>query len=189
MYHLITNKDVLHMLITIITIVCIIQQVMKSRLQTLLSSEKITSSRFADIIGVNRSSISHILSGRNNPSLDILQKVLTKFPHINPDWLLLGQGNMLRNKSEEKQPIKQPLSTLFENKTIRANNNNIAPNTEPKKIFRQDIPNTPEKNDEKPVEENSEPTVPAIDKKVKEEKTLEKIVFFYSDKSFEVFHP
>ncbi len=164
---------------------------MKSRLQTLLSSEKITSSRFADIIGVNRSSISHILSGRNNPSLDILQKVLTKFPHINPDWLLLGQGNMHRNMGEEKQPIKQPLSTLFENKTIRPNNN-IAPNTEPKKIFKEEIPNNPEKKEEKPAEDYSEltaPLVPPIDKKVTEEKKLEKIVFFYSDKSFEVFHP
>ncbi|MCW3787851.1 helix-turn-helix domain-containing protein [Plebeiibacterium sediminum] len=160
---------------------------MKSRLQTLLTSEKITSSRFADIIGVNRSSISHILSGRNNPSLDILQKVLTKFPHINPDWLLLGQGNMLRNKTEEKQTLKQPFSTLFENKTVRTNSN-IEPKTEPKKIFKEELPKQPEKIEEKPVEELSKPAIIDVDKAVTEKK-LEKIVFFYSDKSFEVFHP
>jgi transcriptional regulator with XRE-family HTH domain len=55
-------------------------------------------SLFADEIGVIRSSVSHIVSGRNNPGVDLLQKVLKRFPDISTDWLMLGIGEMLRQE-------------------------------------------------------------------------------------------
>jgi len=60
--------------------------------------KNISASKFADEIGVQRSSISHILSGRNNPSLDVVQKILKRFPDINPEWLLAGKGPMIKEK-------------------------------------------------------------------------------------------
>lgn len=56
---------------------------------------KISSSQFADEIGVQRSSVSHVLSGRNKPSLDFVTKILAAYPDINSDWLLSGKGNMI----------------------------------------------------------------------------------------------
>ncbi len=67
---------------------------MEDRLLKLLDSEQLSSARFADAIGVQRSSVSHILSGRNKPSFDFLQKTLKAFPLLNADWLILGEGNM-----------------------------------------------------------------------------------------------
>jgi transcriptional regulator with XRE-family HTH domain len=67
---------------------------MKERLLQLLDLEQITPSKFADIIGVQRSSISHVISGRNKPSFDFLQKTLKAFPGLNAAWLMLGEGTM-----------------------------------------------------------------------------------------------
>ena len=68
---------------------------MKERLIRLLDSEQLSASKFADKIGVQRSSVSHVLSGRNKPSYDFLQKTLISFPGLSSEWLLLGQGEMM----------------------------------------------------------------------------------------------
>ena len=67
---------------------------MKERLVQLLDLEQLTPSKFADIIGVQRSSVSHVVSGRNKPSFDFLQKTLKAFPGLNAEWLILGEGTM-----------------------------------------------------------------------------------------------
>src|SRR5690554_7842734 len=67
---------------------------MKNRLQKIITAEGLTPTQFAELIGMQRSSISHILSGRNNPSFDMLQNILAKFTKINPNWLIMGKGDM-----------------------------------------------------------------------------------------------
>ncbi|MDF1574198.1 MAG: helix-turn-helix transcriptional regulator [Bacteroidales bacterium] len=67
---------------------------MKERLIQLLDLEQLSPSKFADLIGVQRSSISHVLSGRNKPSFDFLQKTLKAFPGLNASWLMTGEGSM-----------------------------------------------------------------------------------------------
>ena len=88
---------------------------MKSRLQKIITSEGLTPTQFAEMIGMQRSSISHILSGRNNPSFDMLQNILTKFTKINPNWLIMGKGDMYQKAvqtslfsdlSDSEQPTK-----------------------------------------------------------------------------------
>jgi transcriptional regulator with XRE-family HTH domain len=69
---------------------------MKDRLEELLSTLQLSSAQFADIIGVQRSSISHIMSGRNKPSFDFIHKILLKFPEIDADWLITGRGEPLK---------------------------------------------------------------------------------------------
>jgi transcriptional regulator with XRE-family HTH domain len=72
----------------------------KDRILKILNTENMSSAKFADILGVQRSNISHILSGRNNPGLDFLQKVLLKFPTINPEWLIIGKGEMFKQTKQ-----------------------------------------------------------------------------------------
>jgi transcriptional regulator with XRE-family HTH domain len=67
---------------------------MKERLTTLMELEKLTPSRFADLIGVQRSSVSHILAERNKPSFDFIEKTLKAFPGLRAEWLILGTGEM-----------------------------------------------------------------------------------------------
>lgn len=73
---------------------------MKDRLEKFIKTEGLTPSRFAEIMGVQPSSISHILGGRNKPSFDFIEKMLQRFPKLNPDWLLLGKGNIYRSISD-----------------------------------------------------------------------------------------
>ena len=69
---------------------------MKDRIQQILREKALSSVKFAEILEVQPSSISHLLSGRNNPNFDFISKLLIRFPDINPDWLILGKGTMFR---------------------------------------------------------------------------------------------
>lgn len=91
---------------------------MIDRIHLILKTKNLTPTLFADSIGIQRSGLSHLLSGRNNPSLDFIQKVLTRYPDIEPDWLLFGKGSMYRSSnispsaSEMKEePIEKSAQT------------------------------------------------------------------------------
>jgi len=81
---------------------------MQERLHSLLDHEQLSPSRFADHIGVQRSSVSHILSGRNKPSFDFLEKTLRAFPGLRADWLLLGKGDMFSGQRERDMKLFGP---------------------------------------------------------------------------------
>lgn len=70
---------------------------MNDRIQLILKTKNISASKLADEIGVQRSNISHIISGRNNPSLEFIQKLLKRFPDLNSDWIIFGKGTMYNN--------------------------------------------------------------------------------------------
>lgn len=74
-----------------------------NRLQEVLDFYGLSASSFADRIGVQRSSISHILSGRNKPSLDFVLKVLNTFPEVELYWLLNGKGVFPSDKQPERK--------------------------------------------------------------------------------------
>ena len=83
---------------------------MKERLVKLMDYLGFSATRFADEIRVQRSSISHILSGRNNPSYDFIVKTIGRFPDINAEWILTGKGNMLKS---ERYSGDNPEPSLF----------------------------------------------------------------------------
>ena len=82
------------------------------RLQVILNYYGISATDFSNQISVNRSTISHLLSGRNKPSLDFVMKVLEKFPEVELYWILNGKGSFPSEKikdssisiSDEKAP-------------------------------------------------------------------------------------
>ena len=76
---------------------------MHSRLKYWMEMEALKSSELADIIGVNRATISHILSGRNKPSIDFLQKLLSNYPELNANWLISGVGYMKENQKQNEE--------------------------------------------------------------------------------------
>jgi len=137
---------------------------MKERIQKILTSEGIQPTKFAEIIGVQRSSISHILSGRNKPSFDVIQSILHKFPKLNSEWLILGTGDMY------KRPIQ---TSLFDLK---------------QEITEQNTTKTPiESNlNEKSTTIQTEPK--AIENRVNE-KEIERVVVFFKDKTFTEYKP
>jgi transcriptional regulator with XRE-family HTH domain len=75
------------------------------RLEIILDYYSINASSFADTIGVQKSSLSHLLSGRNKPSLDFILKILEVYPEVDLYWILNGKGTFPKtNKKENKIP-------------------------------------------------------------------------------------
>lgn len=70
----------------------------KERILEFLKSENKSSAHFAQEIGVQPSAISHIISGRNKPSLDFVMKMINKYPFLSSEWLLFGKGSMYPDK-------------------------------------------------------------------------------------------
>lgn len=81
----------------------------------IMEREHMTSGSFAENIGIQQSTLSHILNGRNNPSLDVIMKVHQRYNYINLEWLLYGQGTFLKNGTKESD--YQP-SLFDENREI-----------------------------------------------------------------------
>ena len=72
---------------------------MNRRFQTILDLENLSPAQLADRLGVQRSGISHILSGRNKPSFELLQRVVQSFPEISAEWLITGNGKPLKEQN------------------------------------------------------------------------------------------
>ncbi len=77
------------------------------RLKTVMNYYQLSAATFADRINVQRSSISHLLSGRNRPSLDFVLKVLDAFKEIELYWLLNGKGSFPKTASKPSTPISE----------------------------------------------------------------------------------
>ena len=82
---------------------------MEERLLDILKHFKLSPSTFAEKLGIQRSSVSHLLSGRNKPSFDFLSRLMDEIPELNIDWVISGKGNMLKNKV-----VSQTSRTLFD---------------------------------------------------------------------------
>ncbi len=151
----------------------------KERLEMVISNEGMKSSQFAEEIGIKTPTLSHILNGRNNPSLDVMQRILNRFKYINSDWLILGRGEMYSQKREstdallfDNLPEKESKSEIY--------NSNIRDN---KTIEREEKRNFNSQNEKST--ENSQNFQPIIT----EQKKMEKIIVYYDDNSFEEFTP
>lgn len=128
-----------------------------------------TPSSFADKIGVQRSSISHILSERNKPSLDFIQKILEHYPKIDAQWLING-----------KQSTNEKMVTSAVNSSIEPEREDAYLQEEERQAVQK----------EQLVELNSdEIAVKANKKLVDATKKVDRIIIFYSDHTFETFNP
>ncbi|MBN2893131.1 MAG: helix-turn-helix transcriptional regulator [Bacteroidales bacterium] len=102
----------------------------KDRIRQIIELENLTHSDFAKALGVQRSNISHILAGRNNPSIDFIHKLLLRFKNINADWLIMGEGSMYKNppntlfdmnSNEHKEEIRNADNDKTENSIQNSN--------------------------------------------------------------------
>jgi len=95
------------------------------RIRKIISDNNLTNSSFADKIGVPRSSVSHILSGRNNPSLDIIIKITHSFNEISADFLLTGNLSTPINIVNKKDSINKNLTLFPELDTASITDNEV----------------------------------------------------------------
>lgn len=89
------------------------------RVRMIINSQNLTASAFADKIGVQRSNVSHVLSGRNKPSFEFIEKLLNAFPNVSSDWLIMGKTpDKPTNKIEELEAVKEVVQQVETNKKV-----------------------------------------------------------------------
>lgn len=148
---------------------------MKDRIRLIMETENLTPAKFADMLNINRAVISHILNGRNNPSLDVVTKVLGEMNHINPEWLINGSGNMYKNGINRDSFPNEP--DLFNQREIFAGDSitNIEKHEELEFKNRENKHQHP---DNKPIT-----PIFKLDRKITQ------IIIYYNDSTFEKFNP
>lgn len=141
---------------------------MKERLLEFLRIENKTSAQLSEEIGVQASGISHILSGRNNPSLDFVLKMLERYQFISTDWLLFGKGSMY---ADSKMHTLFDYNPQGENTEISSKKEEIRHESDSKDVIKS-----------KAIASSIDPTDRATSDVVK-------IVWFFADNSFEEYIP
>ena len=151
---------------------------LNKKIEQIIIDKGLSPSYFADTIGIQRSSISHILSGRNKPSLDIIQRILKVFPDIDRDWLLFDSDIPQQNTPQinRQHPVNQ--------QNTRHNVHEQTPRESLKKI--QAEPNVVQIPVNVPIRRKIErPTVPSISSG----RLIERVMIFYTDGTFEEKRP
>ncbi len=102
---------------------------MNTRIAKILKEKALSNKAFAELLGIQRSGVSHLLSGRNKPSIDFVIKLINQFPEISMKWLILGKGEMystptppqffskeekknITDKNEEKEKLSGVLQKI-----------------------------------------------------------------------------
>lgn len=97
----------------------------KDRIKFIMEKENMASGAFAESITIQQSTLSHILNGRNNPSLDVIMKVHQKYNYINLEWLLYGKGNMTEETQATTANAPNYLPSLFDENPINPTRESI----------------------------------------------------------------
>lgn len=138
------------------------------RLEFIMEHFGLNASAFADKVNVQRSSISHLLSGRNKPSLEFVMKVIDLFPEINLYWLLDGKGSFLKEK-------EVAITSNFEGTTPAPMPEKVV--DQPRTLFYQE-----ENNEHRETEFSAAAN---LFSQKQQGKSIEKIVLLYSDGTFD----
>lgn len=151
------------------------------RIQEIMKFYHVSASGFADAMGVGRSSISHILSGRNKPSLDFVMKITEAYPEAELYWLLYGKGTFPKSEN----PVIREEEIKSENEIISSS----TPDLVHKTISEQDLFSQSDTNEEE-ISSDQIPSTSIIQNKSNSSlpKEVDKIVFFYKDGTFEVYN-
>ena len=149
---------------------------MIDRIKLLMGEKKMSATQFSDEIEIQRSSLSHVLSGRNKPSLDFMLKIKNRFSEISLDWLLLGSGNMYQNKNEEEfQPDDLSKTEIISKPQIGSKESGGTKRIDPNSVFEV-------KRDKEEIETELKSTFKG-DKKIKQ------LILLYGNDTFRTFKP
>lgn len=168
---------------------------LNERIAEIIIYSKLSASEFADEIEVQRSNISHITSGRNKPSLDFLMKIKERFPELQWDWLILGQGEMI-SKPEIEVAVEKPKATSLPDLFSLINDENFGLTETEDKVSKDDLRESKisvqspvsERIDDSQRLENKEDILESQRTEIQQNK-IKRIVWFYENGKFESFEP
>ena len=134
---------------------------MDKKLRILMQNENLSASKLADILEIKPAAVSHILSGRNKPSFELICKIVNRFPNINPYWLLGDSQDILNSNAQipTSQNFTENEATLFDDAEKKVENPEMTTVSEPT-------------------------TLPSLSRS-----DIEKIIIVYRDQTFEELRP
>ena len=142
-------------------------ELIKDRIAHIIRAKNLTATQFAEMMQIQPSNVSHLLSGRNKPSLDFLIKLKDVFPEYSFDWIILGKKPI--TLSERPQNVKEEL-----------HNNASSPMVETSSNF-GDLFSVTEKSEQDAINTITET-------KIEQSKQVKQIVYIYDDNTFEIYH-
>ncbi len=149
------------------------------RLEIILDYYSLNASAFADKTGVQRSSLSHLLSGRNKPSLDFILKIIEVFPDVDLYWILNGKGTFpkseLKNETIIVSPTPSSNNQIVENKIVKQSDLFSEKIAEPKNRAEGNFANTIPNTQISPTQKNNS--------------EIDRIVIFYTNGTFRTYSP
>ncbi len=161
---------------------------MKDRIIQIMRQTGLSNAEFAEKIGISTSSLSHIFSGRNNPSLDVVKRIHKSFPEISLNWIMYGEGNMYATDSGRNGDTSQ---SSYDNALERENmplfENAENPENTGSGQFYFDF--RKEKPSETPVYQPQSTEKEVIKYIEKPQPKITEIRIFYNNGTFEVFKP
>ena len=196
------------------------------RIIKIMEEHRMNATQFSDVIGIQRAAMSHLITGRNKPSADVITRIVERFDTINPRWLLSGKGNMKINpednagsSKENNRYVSSNVNSYVNNeiKTINENSQDLnrsdtGSGSEPD-LFSNNTRQTPFSGSFTSSEANKRSEVRFVDeisegKEIKNQnsdskiiekevviykerpnKTINKLLIFYSDNTYETFIP
>lgn len=177
----------------------------EQRIRELLAARQLSPTQFADTIGISRPIVSHILSGRNKPSLEVVQKIISAFPDLALPWLLSGTGPMQSNQQQEATetaPVRALRRRHERSVALEAPEPVAAPEALPAATERAPAPVAPVSPEVlppvEPVASEVAPPPPALGPPneaaiaplfTQVDKRIRRIVIFYEDGTFSDFRP
>lgn len=166
---------------------------LNERVSQIIEYSKLTASEFADEIDVQRSNISHITSGRNKPSLDFLIKIKSRFPELQWDWIITGEGEMLKTIPKET-PVSKPTGVPDLFSIINDENFGYTESEDRVSKLAPSESVIPEQDTKRKDLGDSQRLAPAISEFEsqtfeKEQVGIKRIVWFYENGKFESFEP
>ncbi len=155
---------------------------LSEKIELLIKRKQLSASQFADKLGIPRSSISHILSGRNKPSLDVVQKILRVFPEITAEDLLF-EDRTLGSLSIAKEIIPAPATPSLFDPILPTSSESVKNNLPEQTIVQSNLRRTKESTNLERVS-NAPTPIPASTNLGYLEKKIERVLIFYSDGTF-----
>ena len=164
-----------------------------------MQAKNITAKQFAEEIGIQPSGMSHILSGRNNPSLEFVNKVIRRYPEIDANWLLLGKGQMYGQLGMRNEELGMRNEGFLSEPTLFSVPE-AAPSPAPIYTPTPEQEPVPEQKEEEREEVNLQDFA-SVDREQEKElqkepapvttdrRRLVKILFFYDDRTFVEYRP
>ncbi|MBK6934725.1 MAG: helix-turn-helix transcriptional regulator [Bacteroidales bacterium] len=164
---------------------------MLDRIIKIMEYYKLTPSEFADTLEIDRSRLSHILNGRNKPSLEVVMKILENFPDISSEWLLFDKGDMFKKKIFSKDQLQTgELDLIIPEKTKqKIKDDKIIDDLSINEQTKETVPPSATEQTESPIADIQEDDISKAEMNPIRQKDIISIVWFFSDGTYKYFYP